>query len=548
MTRAQRVVGTLAITAAIVLVLTLLSGWANVSAANFTVTVTTDSADGVCDGHCSLREAVMAANANISTIDTITIPAGTYTLGIGGAENALNPAAQLDLDLLNNNTTINGAGASSTIIDANYIDRVFEVHLNKVATFNNLTIQHGAPIGQGGGLTAAGGSSVTLSGVVVANNQANDGGGIWNGGTMLVGASTVRDNVANNGGGIFNGGSATLSINQSTLSGNQAGGAGGGGLYNDNNASLSNTTITNNIATNSGGGGGGILNYNTTSLNLQNVTLSNNSSSSGDKGGGIRNFGSTGVWNSIIANNSGGGGNCSPVGVYSQVPVASYGDNIDWGAANCGFGAVGDMIADPNLGPLQNNGGPTETRAILSGSAAIDTETHGGNCFPTDQRAVARPQGPACDIGAYEAAGAAPTPTATPAPTPAPTSDDDGDGFTYSAEGSIGTNPADPCGSNAWPADLSGTDNRLNIADFNSFIFPLRPNGSFNKISHPVPDPDDGNIARWNLDQAGGGAAAITIADLNALNPAVNAPTSRPPMFGGLPAFFTNGGLCPFPP
>ena len=125
------------------------------SAAVFTVNAFGDSADGVCDGHCSLREAVMAANANITTIDTISIPAGTYTLSLNAAENALNPAASKDLDIQNNNTTINGAGAGSTIIDANYIDRVFEVHLNKVVTINNLTLQHGAPVGQGGALTAA---------------------------------------------------------------------------------------------------------------------------------------------------------------------------------------------------------------------------------------------------------------------------------------------------------------------------------------------------------------------------------------------------------
>lgn len=123
----------------------------------------------------------------------------------------------------------------------------------------------------------------------------------------------------------------------------------------------------------------------------------------------------------------------------------------------------------------------------------------------------------------------------------------DGDGWTTNDELAIGTDPTDPCGGDAWPADLSGDDNRLNIGDFASFVFPLRPNGSFNKMGHAVPDPNDANISRWNLDLAGGGAGAITIADLNSLNPGVNAPTSRPPMFGGQPAFFTNLGVCPFP-
>lgn len=108
----------------------------------------------------------------------------------------------------------------------------------------------------------------------------------------------------------------------------------------------------------------------------------------------------------------------------------------------------------------------------------------------------------------------------------------------------IGTGPLDPCGNDGWPADLTGDDNRLNVADLASFIFPLRADGSFNKIGHPVPDPDDPSISRWDLDPNN----VITIADLNALNPRVDATTSRPPMFGGQPAFFTNLGLCPFPP
>jgi len=130
-----------------------------------------------------------------------------------------------------------------------------------------------------------------------------------------------------------------------------------------------------------------------------------------------------------------------------------------------------------------------------------------------------------------------------------PGDDRDGDGFTDEAEVLfVGTDAAKNCGSTGWPADLSGNDNILNIGDFNSFLFPLRPDGSFNKFGHAVPDAMDANIARWNLDWAGGGAGTINIGDLNALNPGVNAPTARPPMFGGQPAFFTNGGQCPGPP
>lgn len=129
------------------------------------------------------------------------------------------------------------------------------------------------------------------------------------------------------------------------------------------------------------------------------------------------------------------------------------------------------------------------------------------------------------------------------------TYDCDGDGWSGLQEmrifaTNVTTNDQDPCGNNGWPADLAGNDNRLNIGDMNSFLFPLRPNGSFNKFGHAVPDAQDASIARWNLDPN----SAINIGDMNAINPAVLAPTARPPMFGGQPAFFTNAGLCPWPP
>jgi len=130
-----------------------------------------------------------------------------------------------------------------------------------------------------------------------------------------------------------------------------------------------------------------------------------------------------------------------------------------------------------------------------------------------------------------------------------PGDDKDGDGFTDEAEVLfIGTNAAKPCGNNGWPADLD-PNNTLDIGDFNSFLFPLRGDGSFSKFDHPVPDAADPDIERWDLDAGDG---IIDIGDINAINPAVLAPTARPPMFGGQSAFLSdvgNGvGGCPFPP
>lgn len=120
--------------------------------------------------------------------------------------------------------------------------------------------------------------------------------------------------------------------------------------------------------------------------------------------------------------------------------------------------------------------------------------------------------------------------------------DDDSDGFSDSLEQHIGTDQADKCpntvmandeANDRWGADLDD-DQWLNIGDFNSFIFPLRANGSFNKFGHTLPDPADPNLVRWDLDSS---SPAVNIGDMNALNPAVSASTARPPMFGGQPAF-----------
>ena len=121
--------------------------------------------------------------------------------------------------------------------------------------------------------------------------------------------------------------------------------------------------------------------------------------------------------------------------------------------------------------------------------------------------------------------------------------DCDGDGwsgaeetFVYGAQSTA--NDQDPCGFTGWPADLDG-NGFMGGGDLNSFLFPLRGDGSFNKFGHAVPDPQDPALARWDLDSDGSAAGG----DLNALNPAVTAPTSAPPMLAGQSAF---GRACPW--
>jgi hypothetical protein len=93
--------------------------------------------------------------------------------------------------------------------------------------------------------------------------------------------------------------------------------------------------------------------------------------------------------------------------------LTSQGHNIE-SATDCGFTASGDQqnVADPKLSPLQNNGGQMDTMALLTGSPAID-HADAANCPATDEIGTTRPQGPACDVGAYEVP--VPPPPATPA-------------------------------------------------------------------------------------------------------------------------------------
>jgi len=136
------------------------------------------------------------------------------------------------------------------------------------------------------------------------------------------------------------------------------------------------------------GPGHAVLNSDTMTLSY--VTIASNSA-------GISNSGSVTATGTIIANNN-PGTNC--FGNRFQEP---FGFNLDSGTS-CRLSQATDLTStDPMLAPLASNGGPTQTQALKAASPAID---HGGTsangCPPTDQRGVTRPQGPACDIGAFE--------------------------------------------------------------------------------------------------------------------------------------------------
>jgi CSLREA domain-containing protein len=383
------------------------------------ITVDTTDDELINDGDCSLREAIRAANTNTAVdacpaggvgTDTIILPAGFYQLSIPGANEDY--AMTGDLDILGN-LDIRGAGREFTLVDggyinpSTYIDRVFHVTGAFTVEISRLTIQNGnAATGLlgGGGILNQG--TLTLKDVSVQNNRAvNVGGGMDNytGSVTVINSSFSGNTSTEDGGGIFNAGQLFLS--SSTLNGNTATTGGGGGLDNRVSATLENATISGNTAS----GGGGSFNDGELFVLYSSFVANTATAALGDKGGNIENnAGSIRMKTSIVANSL-AGPNCAGTG-----GIVSEGHNLE-NTNTCSFNSITDLhdVADVMLGPLADNGGPTQTHVLLQGSPAIDA----GNdidCPPKDQRGAYRPAdgdgiGDAiCDIGAYEYEGVFP--------------------------------------------------------------------------------------------------------------------------------------------
>ena len=272
-------------------------------------------------------------------------------------------------------------------------------------TIANTTVSGNSTPGsvrKGGGIYNNGGPLNITNSTVSGNTAVQGGGGIYNIGTVTITDSTVSGNKAetsSGAGGIFND-SGTVTLTNSTITGNSAEGGHGGGITNTGTMTIANTTVSGNSTPGSVRKGGGIYN-NGGPLNITNSTVTGNSANS--NGGGIHNnSGITELVNTIIAENTASSGpDCSG-------SPTSLGYNLIGDDTGCGFTAApGDLVGDganpidPVLGPLQDNSGPTETHALLPGSPAIDAGDDGA-APATDQRGVARPQGPTSDIGAYE--------------------------------------------------------------------------------------------------------------------------------------------------
>jgi len=313
------------------------------------------------DGEISLREAVIASNADTSTHDTIVLGTGIHTLSIAGGGDKTG-----DLDI-NGPLEVIGEADGSTTVDATGIDdRVFQIR-DQVA-LSNITIQGGETGSGGGGAIIDAGARLEIENVVVTGNTASQGGGLRNLGTLEATNSTIAGNtVTTSGGGISSSGDSHF--NTVTISGNHSDGNGGGvqAIAGGNNI-FENVTVSGNTATSGAG-----FYVNVADVSLDHSTVTDNSGSSGS--GVFLTSGSTiTVSNSIIAGNS--AANTNPVEIRGS--IQSGGNNIigdDPGDAAGVSGEVGSDLLDQTglfLGPLADNGGPVQTHALLPGSVGIN--------------------------------------------------------------------------------------------------------------------------------------------------------------------------------
>ena len=264
--------------AALVALFVLAGFGAPAFAADFVVTKTTDSSDGTCDIDCSLREAIIAANANPGPDRIILGTSLTYTLSVGGADPAgvLAPGSG-DLDILDA-LTIDGNGST---VSAGGIDRVFEIRGAFSVTINNLTMTGGVATGSlslGGGLFIGAGSTVVLNGSTVSGNStAAEVAPATAAAASRPSARTTAPSMVTT--------FASLTLTNSTVSGNT--GLNGGGIVCVLCAlTLSNSTIAGNTADGTDGGGIDVVG-NSSTVSVVSSTLQGNAVGAGGRGGAL---------------------------------------------------------------------------------------------------------------------------------------------------------------------------------------------------------------------------------------------------------------------
>ena len=450
------------------------------TAQDYTATITvTNVAD---NGDSSLRQAITDATSGaIIKFDSLlsgqTIPLAS--------EIAINKSLTLDGSGLNPRVEISGEG----IVKIFVIGTGYGVHDLSIV-LDSLILKNGRGFGQsyfnnGAAVLLAWSNTMTVKNTAFLSNVANgDGAAIYSDGNLTILQSEFLSNVSQGhlgGGAVYVGATGHLTVNDSTFTSNQAY-VGGGAIafdsgwditientsFNNNTAlaggaisvenssgtavSIRNSLFSGNTSTDSYGSGGAlrsvyddtrapnmIIENNTFFANQsagfggaistgKGITLKNNTFShnqANKSGASLHISGSVNtavnVYNNIFANNT-GGGEC--ISIFANYNTHGNNNLVEDGSSAC----LPTIIGDPMLSPLADNGGLTQTMALLPGSPAIDAGDS-TTCPSTDQRGIARPQGNGCDIGSFEYAisliptltNTPVTPTYMPTTTPAPT-------------------------------------------------------------------------------------------------------------------------------
>lgn len=426
-----------------------LSGFRVAIPGTLTVDEPSDIDDGnISAGHLSLREAMRLTNAVALTADTIVFDPVVF----GTPRTILLNSGEFPVF---DSLTVIGPGADRLTLDAGYFSAFFRsVPAGYPMSISGLTLTHGL----GGAIIASGGLSIshvvvtdtgppngsagsggvyvvgplTMTDCTVSNNEvawgAAPGGGIFvaNGNVVIERSSIVNNRSGGDGGGLYFVGNGRIQISDSTFSGNSSNllssGIGGGGISLNGgiaaNSYIRNSTISGNSCTNESAGGGLAL-YCYGTLPIANCTITGNTSQR--NGGGIAvlageftEYAELQLNSTMIAGNSALSALDSGPDLYFNATfmINVFGNNNLIGVANSGnfaLGGTGNLTGtqasplNPMLAPLANNGGPTRTHALLTGSPALNA---GNNSLglTSDQRGLGfgRVSGLGADIGAFE--------------------------------------------------------------------------------------------------------------------------------------------------
>lgn len=350
----------------------------------FTVTKTADTNDGVCDADCSLREAIAAATAASGNDDLIRFSAlfdTPQTITLGG-----------DRLFIDESMTIQGPGADLLSISGNGVSGVFGTQSGLI-TLSGLTVRDGYSSDGGGISTSA--TQLYLRNVAVTGNRAvfHGGGAHMIGGRYQFTGCTFSDNESGNRGSalrLFSESPAELKLINTTVSGNRSNASGAISVFSASSDAVVNLEIVNStIANNSGISGGGI--------NLR-------------SSGNVNTIAKVSFRNSIVSNNSLPNITTEVAG-QGSITITSLGFNLVDEDTGGYFNQFSDKVGvDPRLGPLTNNGGQTESHALMGGSPALDAGERSG--YQRDQRGLPRSfdapgvdtaaGGDGSDIGALE--------------------------------------------------------------------------------------------------------------------------------------------------